>query len=302
MFFSKSIVYEASASVEQLHGELEAIAERTKAAQKDVLCCLKLSERFRGYVVLSVILGVICSTVIYYVAIPVFGLLSLGLLFSSFCMEIKYYRAKRVNIPSVRYKLAQRLIHLLERDIDERVPLNIRLCYSETTADENKVNSYLYSHSSRVKANDYSLEWLRLDGQFLDETQFSMRLSERAVVRYRYKSKGRIKRKLKRRGVDAILTLSFSRKKYGAIRVLTEDIMDAIALPPDAVLKRIKVSDSQLLLHVRVGAKSPVLRHLESPKGFYQLFTQLLLSAYQVLNLSKTLSKHSAAAIASKAV
>jgi len=312
VLFSNPLIYEAAAPAAQIDADLNAIAEQDKVAEQDTIRYGKRLERLKTGLLVSPIVGIVCLSISFH-TYSALGLLLLFLITSSLYVQLRLNRSKRLDVPNVRYKLAQQMIRMLSRDMDETIPLTIRLRFAPITNRKHSISSRQYTRSAqrkgpsqryspgrKIEEEMFSLEWLSLSGQFIDKTNFSLQLTEKAVVRSWYK-KGNHRQKIKCKGVDAQLMLSFSRKRYGAISVLKDEVLAAIALPPCTTLKRLKINDHQLLLSVKVSAASPLLRHANSPKGLYQLFTQLLLGAYHVLNLSKALSVPSRVEAISKA-
>lgn len=198
----------------------------------------------------------------------------------------------RLNIDNLRYKLPLRLTEMLSRDMAQGAPFNARIDFSASTVQRKQTAEGPYPRRSGWKQAFYEDSWLHLQGQFLDSTTFDLSLVEHIVIRSGTKrgrsGKVKYKRKVKHKGCEIQLVLRFSRKKYGAISLLQDDLSQAMSLPPGAALKQIKANDHQLLLRVKAPAEV-----CNSPAGCYQLVTQMFLSAYQVLNLSKVLSKAS---------
>ena len=84
------------------------------------------------------------------------------------------------------------------------------------------------------------------------------------------------------------LFLQFSRKRYGAVSILEQDISGAIKLPPGAQLKKIKVDDNKLGLRVKINPSNP---SGFTPKLAYDASASMFLSLYHVLTLAQKLSK-----------
>ena len=206
-------------------------------------------------------------------------------------------RWRRLDVPNLRYELPQRLADLFSRDVNRETPLGVTLDFSSPTKRHKKICTVPYPARRGWKMDCFEDPWLELDGQFLDRTAFKVSLMERTVSRYGWKrgrsGKSKFKRKNKRKGFDAQIELKFPRKTYGAIALLRPDLPEAIRLPTGVKLKRLKVNQNQLFLQVKVPENCALLRSQSTLDGLYQLVTQLLLSAYQGLNLSKTLSKAS---------
>ena len=82
------------------------------------------------------------------------------------------------------------------------------------------------------------------------------------------------------------LYLTYSQRRYGAVKLLQNDIRDAIKIPLFSKLRGLKVTDRNMNLTVRI---SP--RVAQSQEEIYKTIVAMFLSLYQVLNLAKMLSK-----------
>lgn len=139
--------------------------------------------------------------------------------------------------------------------------------------------------------------WLNCQGRLLDGTRFSLQAVDLLQKRSRWKTNPRGKKKYKTKkkfGGELHLTLSYKPGKYGKTAVLANDATGAIQLPPTLLLKRCEVSESRI--HLRAATKerwSPVEASPEEDNSISisHQAAMMFLSAYQVLNLGKRLSK-----------
>lgn len=279
--FDRTLIYQGSPSAIQLQAHLKQIAEQDKQAEKRSKACFIIAVALGLLFVLLLVLGGETSSVppalagVVFIAAAVAGILSA--------------RWSRLDVPNLRYILVMRLTDMLSRDMAKGAPFNTRIDFTRPTAKKKQVSKEPWPARKGWKQALFEDPWLSLSGCFLDNTLFSLSITELTVVRSGWKQTGagksKHKVKTKPKGMEARLSLKFPRKKYGAITMLQSEIEGAVTLPPGVVLKKVKANDNQLLLHVKVGPYSL------NPDGFYQLFAQMLLSAYQVLNLSKELSK-----------
>lgn len=193
------------------------------------------------------------------------------------------------DIPDMRYLVLEELIDTLSRDVARDQPFHVRLDFAPSNKDYKRIDTVPYPARSGWKMDLFQDNWLVLKGQFLDSTDFTLSLTELMVSRYGWKrgssGKRKFKRKNKSKGVELELDLRIPRKKYGAVQVLQEDIQSAIQLPENVRLKRLKVSENNLILGVKASPDFLVSTSL------YKLSMQLFLNAYHVLNLAKELSK-----------
>jgi hypothetical protein len=81
--------------------------------------------------------------------------------------------------------------------------------------------------------------------------------------------------------------LSFPSKKYGSIHVIQKAAPEAVKLPEEVNLKRMKVTPKVINLTVNTPQDL-------NQEEMYQTITMMFLSLYQVLNFAKMLSKRRA--------
>lgn len=193
------------------------------------------------------------------------------------------------DIPDMRYLALEELIDTLSRDVARDQPFHVKLDFAPSNKDYKRIDTVPYPARSGWKMDLFRDNWLILQGQFLDGTDFTLSLTELMVSKYGWKrgrsGKRKFKRKNKSKGVELELDLRISRKKYGAVQVLQEDIQSAIQLPTNVRLKRLKVSENNLILGIKASPDFLVSTSL------YKLSMQLFMNVYHVLNLAKELSK-----------
>ncbi len=281
--FRKQLRYETSASAGQIQAHLKQIAELDKLAEKK-------KKQYTIAAITAVILAFVC--LFSSTAVPFFMFVMVAFIVLAVVVCILGSRWGRFDLFDMRYELPQRLVEMLSRDMAKNSPLDARLDFSSPTTPPKQTSQGPYPRRSGWKQAFYEDPWLHLQGQFLDSTTFDLNLIEHTVVRSGTKrsSSGKVKhkRKVKGKGCEIQLVLRFPRKKYGAISLLQADLPQAVSLPAGIVLKQIKANDHQLMLRV----KAPI-EACHSVDSFYRLVTKMFLSAYQALNLSKTLSKSS---------
>ena len=284
--YRKTLRYQATVPAPQLQGHLRQLAQQDRIAEKQK----------RKYTYISIFGGVLAFLSFFLISMsPQFGVLTLILVVATTICAVLASRWNRLDIPNLRYELPQRLADLFSRDMDRGAPLEVSIDFSSPIKRNKKICTVPYPARRGWKMDCFEDPWLQLGGQFLDRTEFTVSLMERTVSRYGWKrgrsGKSKFKRKNKFKGFDAQIYLKFPRKTYGAIALLKSDLPEAITLPTGVKLKRLKVHPNQLFLQVKIPANCALLRNQSALDGLYQLVTQLLLSAYQGLNLSKALSK-----------
>lgn len=222
---------------------------------------------------------------------PLFTL-AVAFVVSGLVLEMLKSKERGFLIPEERYLLPQKLLAKVTRDMELEPSLHLFLdCYpvkakhklSDTIPDPNR---------AKWKIDRYADTWLLLEGQFLDQTEFTLTLSEFNIEKYGWKrgSSGKMKhkRKAKPKGLTLTLTLRFLRKKYGAVTLLRESLQEALQFPATVQVKRFKVSDRTVSLTLKVppyGASNVDVDRVED------LITQMFLNLYHVLTLAKELSQ-----------
>lgn len=281
--FSKTLMYKGSLSAVQLQANLKQIAAQDKQAEK----------KKNIYIAIACIAGFAAFFSFILVAeTSASGIIPVVLIIIAVVSGVLGSRWSRLDVPDLRYGLPGRLVEMLGRDMAKGSAFDARIDFSQPTQKKKQVAKGPWPGRSGWKQESFEDPWMWLSGRFLDNTVFALTLTELTVVRSGWKrgrsGKRKHKRKTKPKGMEAKLLLKFPRKRYGAVTILESSLEEAVNLPEGVSLKKIKVNDHQLLIQAKVAPNRL------TTDGFYQLFTQMLLSAYQVLNLSKELSKSSA--------
>lgn len=192
------------------------------------------------------------------------------------------------DIPDMRYLALEELINTLSRDVAPDQLFHVKLDFAPSNKDYKRIDTVPYPARSGWKMDRFRDNWLILQGQFLDGTDFTLSLTELMVSKYGWKrgssGKRKFKRKNKSKGVELELDLRIPHKKYGAVQVLQQDVQSAIQLPVNVRIKRLKVSENNWILGIKASPDFLVSTSL------YELSMQLFLNAYHVLNLAKELS------------
>ena len=280
--FRKSLAYKGSFSAPQIQANLKQIAVQDKQAEK----------KRNIYVAIAIISGVLAFfSVIWVAESNGIAAIPIVLIAVAVVTGVLAGRWNRLDVPDLRYGLPPQLTEMLSRDMAKGSTFDTRIDFSKPTQKSKQTSKGPWPRRSGWTQTFFEDPWLWLSGKFLDSTRFTLTLTEITVVRSGYKrsrsGKRKHKTKTKPKGMIAELHLVFPRKRYGAVKMLSSELRGAINLPQDAALKRIKVDDRHLLLRVKVGPNR------QDVGEFYQLITQMMLSAYQILNLSKELSKSS---------
>lgn len=203
---------------------------------------------------------------------------------------ISRQRLGKINIPNYRYELMAQVLEMLRRDMAPQQKVDLKLVLTPVDRPEKKIDTIPHPSRTRFQIDRHEDPWLELSSEFLDGTRFTLSAIELFQSHHGWKrsrsGKQKHKRKPKPKGQLFSLTLAFSRRKYGAVTVLSEEIAGAVQLPPTARLKGVDSRDNKLTLRIKTAQAIPV-------NDLYQSVSLMFLSLYQVLNLSRELSKQS---------
>lgn len=302
--FSQQLRYQRSAAAPQLIADMQEIAEQDGHAE----------QQQRKFIAIAVGFGIATFGSFFLLETAIGPFLIVGSLAITLFAGILASRWNRANISNYRYQLAQSLVEMVARDMAPRAPLQMRLDCARSIQSAKKIDTIPHPYRKGWKIDRYRDPWFQLKGEFLDSTQFDLGLTTLAVSKHGWSrsrsGKSKHKRKNQLSGFEVYLTLTFPRKQYGAVTALQSDLEAAVRLPEAAQLKQLKVSDRQLGLKVKVSGQWSALSQTRTaasrdklrPDGqdpidstaLYQVVTQMFLSAYHILNLSKTLSQPTA--------
>jgi len=293
--FRKTLTYQRTAPVKRLSIDMSAIAEIDKTAE---------AKKGQFQIILMIaILGCVISLFSFGIYIG-FVLLPVCLVAAIYA-GIMGSRYSRIDVANYRYGLLGKILSVLGRDVENNASLDVTLVLSPPTEKKKRLETVPHSYKRGWKIDRFRDDWLSLQGKFMDETQFSFTVAEAVVIQRGRKrsASGKIKskRKVKSKGFEIALMLTFSRRKYGAIAVLKNEAQGAIQLPEAVQLKTLRVKDNSMYIRVRTPPWGSMQQSLfaadtsslaeESIDPLYQTMTMMLLSLYQVLNLANALSK-----------
>jgi hypothetical protein len=199
---------------------------------------------------------------------------------------------KRLNFKNYRYDLTKQLLQMLARDMDAASVFDLKLSFQHVEYHKNKIGTNPHPHKSGWKIDNYCNEWVRLQGQFLDKTRFNLSLTELFKKEYGWKrgrsGKQKYKTKTKTLGLDISLKLTYPQRRYGAVKILQNEVNNAVKLPQTSSLRAIKVSDKAIFINTRIAPQ-----FAEDQNVLYETIIAMFLSCYQILNLAKVLAKQS---------
>ncbi|BAY13919.1 hypothetical protein [Calothrix sp. NIES-2098] len=290
----KNQIYTAKATVKNLMADLQEIAELDRLAElqqsKHGKRALQYFLAILGSFVLTVVLSVL------KVETTVLGLAIILLVLGIFVLTIlliyelfKKIQFSKLNIVNYRYEVTQRVVQMLARDIDESGEIELNLSFKSTVSQEYK-QTIIHPRKPQWKIDKYQHEWLKLEGQFLDKSHFLLTATELSKTQYGWKrgssGKSKYKSKTNAVGLDVFLTLNYPQRRYGAVKILQNEVSNAVKLPNLSYLRGLKVTEKAMHMSVRMAPQVA-----DNSGEIYQTITMMFLSLYQVLNLAKILSK-----------
>jgi hypothetical protein len=186
-----------------------------------------------------------------------------------------------------RYELPKKILSMVNRDHTPNTNVKILIFFTPTGQMGKKIQTLPHPSKRGWKLDIFEDQWLTLEGKFLDSTNFFLTVTELNRTAYGWNTvnnKSKWKSKDKYKGTEINLRLTFPSKKYGATSFLQQAAPEAVKLPEQVNLKRIKVTPKAIDLTVNTP------RILNQEK-MYQTITMMFLSLYQVLNFAKLLSR-----------
>ncbi|OUL22808.1 hypothetical protein BV378_23090 [Nostoc sp. RF31YmG] len=292
--FRKNLIYTAKANVNTVIADLQELAGTDQLAELQQSKYAKRALHYFYGVIGCFILGFMLLFLVE--KIPAVSLVILALflaiiilLFAIIYEFFKKFKLRKLNIINYRYIVAQRLVEMLARDMDAASELEIQLSFKPTKIKENIAETLPHPTKRDWKIDKYQNEWLILTGHLLDKTRFLLTATEGSKTQYGWKrSSGKSKYKTKTTdiGLDVVLSLNYPQRRYGAIKILQNEVSSAIKLPYLVHMRNIKLTEKAVHLSVRMAPQVA-----DNGKHIYETIMMMFLSLYQVLNLAKVLSK-----------
>lgn len=286
--FSKALIYKADLSFQDILKDFSLLAEIDQQAEQKVAYFQSLLNWCWGGIILAVV-GLIVGSIQETGSLIGFSIFLLLLLLvpTIFCSTKKSYY-KRLDLSNLRQNLPQEILSLIDRDRNPQRPLKIQVVFTPPTQEQKKTQTLPHPYKPKFKIDCFVDQWLTLEGEFLDRTEFALAIAELTRTAYGWtrsrsgKSKYKTKSKPKGTGID--LTLKFPAKKYSNLQTLQAEASQAIKLPQWGEMKQLKVTNQALHLKVKLLPNS-------SQEQLYQTVAAMLLSLYQILNFAKKISK-----------
>lgn len=284
---ARTLVYHNQAEIQTIQSDVEAIRrfDRKNEKLRSIWGWLALAG---GIVcVLGGITGIATDSPVVF-----WSLLVIGAIFIIVGNIFRLWH-KRLNFDDDRYELLGQVLRLLEKDSASNAVVQARLDLGRPDARMKFVRK---GSAGRWEAKFYEDQWLRLAGRLLDGTSYNLAVTERFQHRVRWTTSRSGKWKNKRKtksATKAVLRLKPKPSKHLHLWKLAPDAANAIQLPDWAWVKSIAVEGGVLVLKVSVKVDWGVpLPDRERPwcDGVH-LIAMMFLSLYQIVNLSKVLTK-----------
>lgn len=206
---------------------------------------------------------------------------------------VSAYRSHKQNVEDRRYELVRSIVDLLSRDADANAPITLHMSLHPPDQAKNFQTKGKTGHWNFKLYHD---PWMQLDVKLLDGTSCRIQLTERIQKRQRWKTSASGKRKLKTKvksGLELLVRLKPKARKYTMLSELGKDAQGAIQLPDWATLKGVAIDDGGLAMKAMTKVEWDAPRQGEKGQGPHgvHLVAMSMLSLYQVLNLSRAITK-----------
>lgn len=291
----KQLIYEETGIFEDIQTDLDDIKSLSQLAK---IRAEKFSKQALYYFIGLVSIAVISFSL--YNSFVVSGLLSvtlgvmnwslLGLTVGWIYALIMRSKFMRLNLINYRYYLILQVIQMLRRDLDTANSMYLKLSFQRGQENQHKINTIPHPYKPGWNIDIYRNQWLNTKGRFLDKTRFTLTITELSKKQYGWKhtrsGKKKYKSKVKYDGLDISLSLNYSQDRYNAMKILQNDVRDAIKIPEFCYVGGLKVTERSMSLRVRISPD-----YAKNPSEIYQTIIAMFLSVYQVLNLAKMLSE-----------
>ncbi|WP_017654033.1 hypothetical protein [Fortiea contorta] len=289
--FHKTLTYETKTSINKVIADIQEITSVDELAERQ--------QKQYNQQAIYYFLGAFASIIIYALILNfqasnliliLFSLIIISLIIAGINALINRAKFSRLNINNYRYVVAKRVLQMLARDMDKEAEVELRLSFQKIVNKEHKTATIPHPHKLTWNIDKHEHQWLKIKGQFLDKTRFILTTTGLSKTQYGRKrtssGKSKYKTKTKSLGLDVILNLIYPQRRYGAVKILKNEISNAVKLPKLSYMRSLEVGENFLYMHVRIAPQVE-----DDQAEIYQTITMMFLSLYQVLNLAKLLSK-----------
>jgi hypothetical protein len=286
--FAKDLTYQADTSVRQISKDLKELAEIKQLAEQKVAYFRKLAVGSWVGIVLIIIIGFFSAFFDVLTNLIGLGFFLLAVLIvpAIFC-SVKQSYYNKLKLRDERCELPKKILSMVNRDRTPNSNVKIMIHFTPAGEKGKKIQTLRHPRKRGWQLDIFGDQWLTLEGKFQDSTNFFLTVTELNRTAYGQNARGKWKIKNKPKGTEINLKLSFPSKKYGSIHVIQKAAPEAVKLPEEVNLKRMKVTGKAIDLTVNTP-------HFFKQEEMYQTITMMFLSLYQILNFAKLLSKRRA--------
>ena len=224
---------------------------------------------------------------------PPIGLGSVILFVSGIITLVIGLRAGKLDLEDRRYELCRRLLEVLMRDIGPGYPMWAYVDLNAADMNTKLVRTY---ERSPWTFKHYRDNWLWIQGDLLDGSVFTVTMAERKRVRSGWKRgySGKMKYKTKAKSKHEVqVRLAPREKKHPGLGQVAWRGHGAVQLPPYAHPKGLAFKKGELRLKAQMfewDEPGPNEPPTHTPRASTTI-ASMLLSLYQMVNLSKTMAK-----------
>jgi len=285
--FAKDLTYRADASVRQIFKDLNELAEIKQLAKPKYAYFKNLAGGlWLGIILMLTFMLIFFPWLNALTNLIGFFLLAVLIVPAIFC-SVKWSYYHKLNLRDERCELPKKILSMVNRDSTPNSNVIMVIHFTPAGEKGKKIQTLPHPRKRGWQLGIFEDRWLILEGKFRDSTKFFLTVTE--LNRTAYGTKRRGKKlvsisKNKPKGTEINLKLSFPSKKYGSIHVIQKAAPEAVKLPEEVNLKKMKVTGKAIELTVH----NP---HFFTQKEMYQTITMMFLSLYQILNFAKMLSR-----------
>lgn len=274
---AKTRTFSGQISAQELQSSLEELEQLDKMSERKKLVGCLWAVVGGGLAVVGFVVAQENSEIVGGTGLVIgIGLLIWGM--------INRISAGQTDFEDRRYELLGRLTGLIRVDMNPDAAFNVQLDLNDVNAKNKFVRK---GKAGLWNVKYYEDSWLNLGGQLADGTKFTITFTEKHQDRSRTKrsASGKLKHKSKTKSAcQAVVTLKAKDKRYPNTGQLGPQARGAVQLPRGVQVKDLSAQDNVLTL--KTASKSSWT--VDSGTA---LLSQMLLSLYQVLNLSKAIDK-----------
>ncbi|MGA2496924.1 MAG: hypothetical protein ABSH20_04245 [Tepidisphaeraceae bacterium] len=256
----------------------------------------RAATRSKWKTLMIVCIAVVIPLIFVAAVVPPLFPLPLAAVAGAIVFGILFFRIPRYDLR--QFDAAEQIIKLVSVDAAADAPLHLHLDMRPHEMPEKLTGE---GKAAAWDVKYYVSPWFTLAGRFLDGSRFDLRLITRFQARKKWKRSRSGKSKLKRKTKESLRTyvgLRIKAEKYVHVEKLAQGAAPAVKLPPEVRLHHLGIAAESLDLTVDANGWTATAPEV-IPAGQVNaphLVALMLLSLYQVLNLSKAIDKQGHAA------